>query len=98
MDGKLIEIGRSRIALNMVGFGLIYGIGHILIYSLAGGIRTSGPRQIWEMIVGSVIALCFLAALLYVFGRCLGGIVHGIADIVRGVNTNRPLPPRVDPQ
>ncbi|MEO6391829.1 MAG: hypothetical protein ABIP75_08255 [Pyrinomonadaceae bacterium] len=100
MDKRLIDIGRSRIALNMIGFGLIYGIGHILIFRLAGGagIQTPGTWGPWDAIVSLVIVSFFLLAILYVFGRCLGGIVHGIAEIVRGVNTNRPMPPPVDPQ
>lgn len=96
MDGKLIEIGRSRIALNMIGFGLIYGFGTIIIYVIVGGPRQTGPRSNAEIGVFLLLGLLVLIGALYVFGRCLGGIVHGIAEIVRGVNANRPMPPRAD--
>ena len=90
MDKRLIDSGRARIALNMLGFA-IYCFGMILAFIFAGAeIRTSGVRS--GGVFGLVAALLILVGALYILGRCLGGIVQGIAEIVRGVNAPRPAP------
>lgn len=88
MDKRIIDVGRSRIAFNMIGFGLIFGLGAtlVLIFSFATG-RSGGSGR--EAVTALVVLFVVAAAGLYFMGRCLGGIVFGIAEVVRGVNSDR---------
>jgi hypothetical protein len=85
----MIDVGKSRIALNMIGFGLICGIGIplVLMVTFGGGGRASSAGY---AVAGLVAAAVILSAVLYCLGRCIGGIVFGIAEVVRGVNSSRP--------
>lgn len=39
MDKRMIDVGRSRITFNMIGFGLVFGLGTtlVLIFSFSKG-------------------------------------------------------------
>jgi hypothetical protein len=94
MDMRMIDVGKSRIALNMIGFGftLAPGLIFVRILGTGQGIRT-GPMNWGEIVAFLFIFFVFWAIVLLIMGRCLGGIVWGIAEVVRGVNSERPFAP-----
>lgn len=85
MDKNLIDHGRARIAVNTVGFSLIFGLYLIIILGLGSsrGVATGGT--FW---VPLIIFFIVCAVGLFIMGRCLGNIVWGVAQVVRGVNAS----------
>jgi hypothetical protein len=94
MDEKLIGSGRARIALNMIGFGIAFGLCAFMLALPFMTLRGGGSG---EAVLAIVLFFAICAVALYIMGRNLGGIVLGIAEIVRGVNTSRPAPPSPTP-
>jgi hypothetical protein len=92
MDKRLISQGKLRIALNMAGFGtgLSFWVVITSVFSTGRGIFTGPGASGW---LSLIVFLGFWLLIIFLTGFCLAGVVRGTAEIVRGVNANRPPPP-----